>query len=133
MQSGLKVLDYSFIAASLCIGVAGQFLLKWGMGIALGGTGVTGVGQMMSKEYIVRLVTTWQVPFALAMYAFGAFLWMAVLSRVPVSTAYPFLGLTYVVILLGDRLFNGVPITWQKAVGTLAVIAGVYLVSGAVK
>jgi drug/metabolite transporter (DMT)-like permease len=65
---------------------------------------------------------------ARAIYAFGAFLWMAVLSRMPVSVAYPFLGLTYVVILFGDRLINNVPVTWVKAVGTLVVIAGVYLV-----
>jgi drug/metabolite transporter (DMT)-like permease len=65
------------------------------------------------------------------MYALGAFLWMAVLSRMPVSTAYPFLGLTYVVVLFGDVVFNGVPLTWPKSLGTLLVIAGVYMVGRA--
>lgn len=122
------MLDYALIAVSLAIAVTGQFLLKWGMSVAVGQGGVSGFGQMLSKDYVVKLITTWQVPFALAIYALGAFLWMAVLSRMPVSTAYPFLGLTYIVVLAGDLIINGVAITWTKLLGTLLVIAGVYLV-----
>jgi multidrug transporter EmrE-like cation transporter len=128
MRSTLSVFDYALIATSLLIAVAGQFLLKWGMTVAVGEGGVAGIGQMASRGYLWRLATTWQVPVALAIYAFGAFLWMAVLSRMPVSVAYPFLGLTYIVVLFGDRIFNNVPVTWPKAVGTLLVIAGVYIV-----
>lgn len=131
MPAGLKMMDYGLIAVSLAIAVTGQFLLKWGMSVAVGTGGVSGLGQMMSRDYLVKLVTTWQVPFALAIYALGAFLWMAVLSRMPVSTAYPFLGLTYIVVLLGDVVFNGVPLTWPKSLGTLLVIAGVYMVGRA--
>lgn len=128
MSSGLKLMDYGLIAVSLAIAVTGQFLLKWGMSIAVGEGGVSGFGQMFTRAYIVKLATTWQVPFALAIYALGAFLWMAVLSRMPVSTAYPFLGLTYIVVLVADFLINGVPITATKLVGTLLVVGGVYLV-----
>lgn len=131
MPQGLKLLDYALIGVSLAIAVTGQFLLKWGMSVAVGHGGVSGFGQMLTKEYLVKLVTTWQVPFALAIYALGAFLWMAVLSRMPVSTAYPFLGLTYIVVLVADFLINGVPVTWTKLVGTLLVVGGVYLVGRA--
>lgn len=128
MTSGLKMMDYGLIAVSLAIAVAGQFLLKWGMGVAVGQDGVSGFGQMLSKAYVVRLATTWQVPFALFMYALGAFLWMAVLSRMPVSTAYPFLGITYIVVLGGDVIFNHVPLSWPKVLGTILVISGIYLI-----
>jgi drug/metabolite transporter (DMT)-like permease len=128
MRSTLSVFDYGLILASLLIAIAGQFLLKWGMSVAVGDKGVGGVGQMVSRSYAWTLLTTWQVVAALAIYALGAFLWMAVLSRMPVSAAYPFLGLSYVFVLLIDVAFNGAAITWTKALGTALVVAGVYLV-----
>lgn len=128
MRSGLTAFDVALIAASVLIAVAGQYLLKWGMTRALP-DGAQSFGQMLSGGYVMRLVTTWQVPFALAMYALGAFLWMAVLSRFNVSTAMPFLATSYVIVMLLDWALGRVQPQWYTWAGTLLVAVGVVLVS----
>jgi len=114
------------IAAAVVIGVGGQFLLKAGMD-AVGR--VDSLGQLFSGPFLLRMVSTWQVPVALVLYAFGAFLWMAVLSRENVSWAYPFLGLTYVLVLVGGALIFKEPVTPAQIGGTLLVALGVLLVA----
>ena len=47
--------------------------------------------------------TTPAVWAGLALFALSAVVWLAVLSRVSLSFAYPFASLTYVLILLADR------------------------------
>lgn len=114
------------VGLAVVIGVAGQFLLKAGMD-RLGR--VEDLGQVASGRFLLGLVTQWQVPVALVMYAFGAFLWMIVLSRESVSYAYPFLGLTYVLVLLVDWFGFGQTIAPLRWTGTLLVAAGVLMVA----
>ncbi|MDO8964300.1 MAG: EamA family transporter [Coriobacteriia bacterium] len=128
MRSGLTTFDIALISVSVLIAVAGQFMLKSGMTKAVP-TGAQGFGQMLSVDYVVRLITTWQVPVALALYALGAFLWMAVLSRFNVSVAMPFLATSYVIVLLIDWALGRVQPQWYTWAGTLLVSVGVVLVA----
>lgn len=128
MRTSLTAFDGGLIAASVLIAVAGQYMLKWGMARAVP-DGAQGLGQMLTGSYFVRLVTTWQVPFALALYALGAFLWMAVLSRFNVSVAMPFLATSYIIVLLADWALGRVQPQWYTWAGTLLVAVGVVLVA----
>jgi drug/metabolite transporter (DMT)-like permease len=128
MRTSLTAFEGGLIAASVLVAVAGQYMLKWGMSRAVP-DGAQGLGQMFSGAYFMKLVTTWQVPFALALYAFGAFLWMAVLSRFNVSVAMPFLATSYIIVLLADWALGRVQPQWYTLAGTLLVAVGVVLVS----
>jgi drug/metabolite transporter (DMT)-like permease len=65
----------------------------------------------------------------LAMYGIGTLIWLNVLSRMDLSQAYPFVGLSFLITaLLGYFLFHE-PFHPGRLAGTALVIAGVILVA----
>jgi drug/metabolite transporter (DMT)-like permease len=114
------------IALSILIGVIGQFLLKAGMDAA---GRVESSSQLLSLDFLVSAFSQWQVPVALVMYATGAMLWMAVLSREKVSYAFPFLGISYVLVMLGGWVLFGERPNASGLAGTVLVAVGVALVA----
>lgn len=119
-------LTFILIGIAVVVGVVGQYLLKVGM---------THVGQidsvmsLLDPSVLVRMASTWQIPIALVMYAAGAFLWMIVLSREELNFAYPFMALTYVLVLIVGYFFLGETLTVNKVLGTLLVAVGVVVIT----
>ncbi|MDQ3991505.1 MAG: EamA family transporter, partial [Actinomycetota bacterium] len=79
-----------------------------------------------SAARVVRQPAVWG---GLALFATSAVFWMIVLSRTSLSFAYPFLSLTYVLILVFDRVFLREDIPPLRYVGVLFIMAGIVLVS----
>lgn len=111
------------LLVSIGLSTAGQLLLKAGMNqIGMIG-GVGDVGALVRDA-----ATTWQIVLGLAAFASSAVFWLMVLSRVPLSTAYPMVSLGYVLILgfsvlvLGERPS---PTVWG---GVGLIVAGISLV-----
>ncbi len=65
----------------------------------------------------------------LALYFFGAAVWLFVLARVDVSFAYPFVGLGFIVTLLLGRIVMGDVVTLTRVIGTVLVSTGVLLIA----
>jgi multidrug transporter EmrE-like cation transporter len=62
-------------------------------------------------------------------YAASVCVWVAALSKAPVSTAYPMLSLGYVVVAVIAVLWLGESLTPAKVLGIALICAGVVLVS----
>ncbi len=114
------------IGLSVVCGIVGQLSLKVGM---------TQVGLISTSSLqqpfalVTRVATSPFVVVGLLLYAAGAVTWLAVLSRVPLSLAYPLLGLSYAFtpLLASVLLHENVPsVRW---LGVLAICLGVFLVS----
>jgi multidrug transporter EmrE-like cation transporter len=71
------------------------------------------------------------VPFWAGMlcYAASVSVWVAALSKAPVSTAYPMLSLGYVVVAAVSVAWLGETLTPAKMLGIALICAGVVLVS----
>jgi multidrug transporter EmrE-like cation transporter len=71
------------------------------------------------------------VPFWAGMmcYAFSVCVWLAALSKAPVSVAYPMLSLGYVVVAAVSAMWLGESLTMAKVLGIALICAGVVLVS----
>jgi multidrug transporter EmrE-like cation transporter len=71
------------------------------------------------------------LPFWTGMVCYGASLcvWLAALSKAPVSTAYPMLSLGYVVVAAVSVTWLGETLTPAKIAGIALICAGVVLVS----
>jgi multidrug transporter EmrE-like cation transporter len=71
------------------------------------------------------------LPFWSGMLCYAASLcvWVAALSKAPVSTAYPMLSLGYVVVAAVSAAWLGETLTVSKALGIALICAGVVLVS----
>ena len=71
------------------------------------------------------------VPFWSGMICYGASLcvWVAALSKAPVSTAYPMLSLGYVVVAIASVAWLGESMTPVKVVGIALICLGVVLLT----
>jgi len=62
-------------------------------------------------------------------YAASVCVWLAALSKAPVSTAYPMLSLGYVVVAVVSVTWLGEVMSFSKVLGIVLICAGVVLVS----
>jgi multidrug transporter EmrE-like cation transporter len=69
---------------------------------------------------------------ACLLYAAATVVWVWILARLPLSTAYPFVGLSFVMVSLAGWFFLGEPASIRGWIGVLMVAAGVALVASSV-
>lgn len=118
--------SFLLILASIVASVAGQFVLKVGAR-QLGTLGVEQAGKGM--QIAITAGTNPWIIGGLACYAVGAVAWIVVLTRVPLSWAYPILALNQILILLVAWLFLGETVGAMRWAGALLIVGGVVLVS----
>ena len=100
----------------------GQVMLKHGMQIASSRAAHSG------GSLALRAATSPWVLLGLVVFGVSAVAWLAALSRVPLSVAYPFNALGYLVILTASIVLlheRASVLTW---VGTFMVVSGLLIV-----
>jgi drug/metabolite transporter (DMT)-like permease len=65
----------------------------------------------------------------LLLFGISAAVWIVVLSRVSLSFAYPFAALTYIIIVLFDRVILKVPVPGLRWAGVMLIATGIVLIS----
>jgi len=115
--------DVILLVVDILMVVAGQFLIKHGVGQ------VGKFGEMGVVKFLVSALFNIHVLSGIALYALSALVWLALLSRVDLSVAYPMLSLGYVLVVLVAWAFLGEPMTWWKALGVVLIGLGVWLVN----
>ncbi|NCU31790.1 MAG: hypothetical protein EOM23_02375 [Candidatus Moranbacteria bacterium] len=76
--------------------------------------------------FLSHIFSIWIFSAALAVGIAGT-AWMIAMTKLELSTAYPFIGLTFVLVLFSANIFLNEPITFYKALGTLLIILGIAL------
>lgn len=116
----------SLILVAVACGIGGQVTLKMGM---------TQVGRIDAEalaaplDIAIKVVTSPMVVGGLVLYGLGAVAWLAVLSRLPLSFAYPFLALSYALTPVLAWLLLGENIPSLRWMGIATIFLGVILVS----
>jgi multidrug transporter EmrE-like cation transporter len=113
------------ILAAIIIAVGGQFSLKYGVG-QIGR--IDGSAMASPLTLVLKVVLNKYVILGLGLYGLGAAVWIVVLSRVPLSFAYPMLGLSYVAVVLVSALVLREHVTLVRWLGVFLIVAGVALV-----
>ena len=114
-----------YILISVGTGAIGQLLLKRGMG-SLGPLTLSLDGLL---PLLKMVVLNPYVLAGLAIYMGGVIFWLAALSHVELSYAYPFASLSYVVMLGASWLLFREGISPLRILGTIVVCLGVFLIS----
>jgi len=113
-----------FILIAVTLGVVGQLFIK---------IGLNSMGKLdFSSGIILTYMRIYTSPYVISgtfIYVLSVFFWLYALSRVDLSFAYPFLALSYVLILLASFIFLGETIPFMRWIGVLVICFGVYLVS----
>lgn len=98
-------------------------------------------GQVLFKQTSERLITRSDAGFlsiafdpifiaALFLYGFATLIWIYVLKTVPLSYAYSFMALTFVIVPLLSILFLGETLSWRYGVGSALIISGLVIAQG---
>ena len=124
-RPGVGLASIALVLVSVAFSIAGQLTLRSAMGR---------VGFIGRAEVSTPLTTASRVAkepllwIGLFLFGISAIFWLVVLSRVPLSVAYPFVGLSYILIVAFSRfiLDEGVPLL--RWVGVIIVATGIVIV-----
>lgn len=114
-----------YILISVLLGATGQVLLKKGMLLI----GPLTLSIVEIGDILLRLVTNPFVVLGLGTYVVSTVIWLVALSRVDLSYAYPFVSLSYVLMLLASWLLLHENLSTIRLLGTFVIVMGVFLVS----
>jgi drug/metabolite transporter (DMT)-like permease len=115
----------AYILISVVGGAVGQILLKNGMNKMPSIT--------LTANHFLRIV--WQmgtnvyVFLGLAIYVISVIFWLAALSQVDLSYAYPFASLSYIVMLTASWALFHENVNLLRVAGTLVICIGVILIA----
>ena len=111
------------LLSAVTFATSGQLLLK---------TGMNRVGSFSRADGLwnvaLEIVSTWQVVIGFGFFGLSSVFWLAALSRLPLSTAYPVVSLSYVLILFFSVTVLGERSSLTVWTGALFVMTGVALI-----
>jgi drug/metabolite transporter (DMT)-like permease len=122
MASNLTAL--LLLIPAILLSTTGELLFKTGMN-QIGGFEFHSAALRKVLPTIVRNPFIW---LGFLGFGSGALFWLAVLSRAPLSVAYPILALSYFVVVVEAWLFLHERVTWQRLAGVLIIVVGVAIV-----
>jgi multidrug transporter EmrE-like cation transporter len=126
MEANANATPYVMILLSVVLSAAAQVALKAGMTSApVRQALATGLG----PSAILNVAFNPLVMLGLAFYVLSAAVWLGVLSKMPVSSAYPFVALAIVLTSVLGRLFFHDAFTLPKILGTLLIVSGVVVLA----
>jgi multidrug transporter EmrE-like cation transporter len=117
---------FLLILASVSLSALAQIVLKAGMSTP---SVVGAMHNAAARDFVFEVATNPRVVGGLTLYFASAALWLLVLARMPVSAAYPFVGLGFVMTLLLGWLFLDETVNAVRLGGTLLVALGVVLIA----
>ena len=118
-------MKYLYVAGTIIFTVYGQLVLKWQVERA------RPLPEPLGDKVLFLLkllLNPWVISSVL-----GAFLamlcWMAAMTQLPLSYAYPFMSLSFVLVLVLSSLMLGEPLNTYKVLGVALIMVGVLVVS----
>ena len=114
-------MGYFYVFITILFTVYGQLVLKWQ---------INQVGQLPVdlNQKVIFLIKLLLNPWVLSGFvsAFVAALaWMAAMTKLDLSHAYPFMSLAFVLVLFLSVFFFNEPLTWPKIAGMALIVGGI--------
>jgi drug/metabolite transporter (DMT)-like permease len=112
------------VLCSVTPAVAGQLILKYAIGrmnLSMEETGPVG--------YYVRLFTTPLVLLGFLMYGVSSLFWLFILSKLPLSLAYPLVSMGYVLVVFFSWLLLREQVGIGRMLGVAVICCGVALLA----
>jgi multidrug transporter EmrE-like cation transporter len=122
----MSALTWALILTGVGLNAAAQLLLK----VATRGLShFSDFGVQTALGSVSILSRSWAFWVGMLCYGTSLCVWIAALSKAPVSTAYPMLSLGYIVVAAVSVLWLGEALSPAKVAGIALICAGVVLVS----
>jgi multidrug transporter EmrE-like cation transporter len=116
----------SMILVSVGCTAMAQISLKHGMSVEPVQTALA-AGRL--TPIVLAVTTSPMVWVGLFLYGFSAVVWLFVLAKLPVSVAYSFVALGFLLTMSLGCVVLGEPLTLRKLAGTALIMLGILLVT----
>ena len=116
---------YAYLTSCLSLVIYSQIIMKWQIDKA--GISPSGVPEVISYVFQL-LLNPWVISGAIATFLAGV-AWLLAISRLDLSHAYPFISLTFIIMLFASAVLFNESFTWQKMVGSALITVGIILSS----
>lgn len=116
---------FLLLLVAIAMSTTGELLLKHGMNMV-------GVLHLNPEQFIPLLLKAFTNIYVLAGFALifaGSIFWLAVISRVDLSWAYPMLSLGYILVVAESWMLLNEPVTPLRLAGVLVICLGVFILS----
>ena len=115
--------SHAYLLLYIAFTVSSQLIMRWRVGIA----GANAPIQTSSAFIVSLLLTPWVWMAFLATFLAGI-AWMLALTRFELTYAFPFTGVSFVLILLAGAFLFGEHVSSARIAGTLLVVLGLIVV-----
>jgi multidrug transporter EmrE-like cation transporter len=120
--NGTRMKSYLLILPVAALVGYSQLIVKWRASSA---------SVAVPPGFLPRLLAFLSDPILLSAYAaalVASFAWLFVVSRLPLATAFPsYIGVTFLMVLFGSRIFLGEPLGTAKVLSALLILAGILI------
>lgn len=114
-----------WLLPAMLLSTTGELFLKRGMN-EVGVLDFTATDTLIPT--LTKIITNPNIWIGFLGFGLGSIFWLSVISRVPLSLAYPMLGLMYVIIVIESWIFLGEGLHPLRVLGALVVGLGVAMV-----
>lgn len=116
-------MGYFYVAMTILLTLYGQLVLKWQVTLASPPAG--GIAGKF-EFWFALLLKPWVLSGFAAAFAASLF-WMLALTRLPLSTAYPFTALTFVLVIAFGAVAFSEPVSTMQLLGAGFIVLGVVI------
>ena len=124
-RTSSTVISIALLLVSVVFATAGQLTLKGAME-AIGRIGTAQVSD--AGQTIARAVKEPLLWIGLLLFGISALFWLVVLSRVDLSLAYPFVGVSYIVVVALARFMFHEQVPTLRWIGVSIIALGIALI-----
>jgi multidrug transporter EmrE-like cation transporter len=114
-------MSYVYILGTVLLTVYGQLIIKWQV-VEAGSFPHSFLGKALFLGNL--LLNPWIISALLAALL-AALFWMAAMTKLQLSHAYPMVSLSFALVVLLSGAFFGEPIGWLKISGIVLITCGV--------
>ncbi len=114
----------AYVFLTIIFTVYGQLVIKWQV-MQAGQLPVNFSGKVI---FLLNLLINPWVISAFAAAFLAALSWMVAMTKLELTYAYPFMSLSFVLVLIFGAILFQELLTWQKIVGVAFIILGVIVI-----
>jgi undecaprenyl phosphate-alpha-L-ara4N flippase subunit ArnF len=127
-MNAIKANAVLLLSLSIVLSACAQLFMKAGM---MQLHGVTNLDLSILQLVVENKIALVWLVAGLSCYAVSMLSWMLALIKYELSFAYPFLGVTYILVYLGAVYWHqiGEQLSWQRTAGIVLILIGVVFVN----
>ena len=119
------LMAHLYIFGTILLTVTSQLIMKWRMSLK----GAMPEGYFDKIIFLLQALFDPFVFISIVLTFLGGLSWMAAMTKFDISYAYPFISLSFILILVLSPVFFTETITTQKVLGLIFIIVGIIISS----